>query len=614
MLDANGRVGLMSDQSLDVIGLSKDTRKQQLNMALAVEVLQSGQPTIHVPGESGKKELPTSHVLLLIPIRFREQWIGIVELFLPIESPPEFRLEHLRFTEEMAAFAARYLDWRDEATSPTNHLEFWNRFEQFTAALHRSLDPREVAGTAVNDGRQLLGCDRVSLALRRGPKAEIVSISGQDRVHKRSNLVRMMRELSTRILRAGKSVTYAGSLHDVPPVLEKPLTDYVKESGSRMVHLVPLKEPPPFMPHKGQRKSTKPPKTLGVLVIEKTEESWLTPLLAERAEMVASHIASAMQNAKTHQGIFLLPFWKWLGRGCGLFQGRTFLKFLAAVYFLSAAVSALALIDAPYRVVGKGQFLPVKQQDIFAPWDGEVVEIYVKSGQHVKAGQPLVKIQNVDLETELIDSQNKWEEKRQLQKTLESSIRAANTQHDQAEEIRLRGRLAQTQIEKQGLEERIARIQQQIADLTVTAPFAGTVATFQLEQMLQHRPVAKGERLLEIMDEAGEWHLELEVPENRLGHMLEAERKGWSESLPVDFVLATQPEESYKGTLKATATRTDVSLEEGSIVKVQVSVDKSQLPHCRIGAEVQGKIHCGDKSLFYVLFGDVVEFVQRRIW
>lgn len=614
MLDANGRVGLMSDQSLDAVGIGKDANKQHLNMALIVEALQSGQATIHVPGESGKKELPSAHVLLLVPIRFREQWIGLVELFLPIDSPPEFRLEHLQFTEEMAAFAARYLDWRDEATSPTNHLEFWNRFEQFTAALHLSLHPREVAATAVNDGRQVLGCDRVSLALRRGPKAEIVSISGQDRVQKRSNLVRMMRELSTRILRAGKSVTYAGSLHDVPPVLEKPLTEYVKESGSRMVHLVPLKEPPPFMPRKEQRKSAKPPKTLGVLIIEKTEESWLTPLLAERAEMLATHVASAMQNAKTHHGVFLLPFWRWLGKGCGLFQGRTFLKFLAAVFLVSAIVSALALIDAPYRVVGKGQFLPVKQQDIFAPWDGEVIEIYVQSGQQVRAGQALVKIQNVDLETELIDSQNKWEEKRQLLKTLDSSIRAANTQHDRAEEIRLRGRHAQTQIEIQGLEARISRIQKQIADLTVTAPFAGTVATFQLEQMLQHRPVAKGERLLEIMDEAGDWHLELEVPENRLGHMLEAQRRSGSELLPVDFVLATQPEETYKGDLKTTATRTDVSIEEGSIVKVQVAVDRSQLPNCRIGAEVQGKIHCGDKSLFYVLFGDVVEFAQRRIW
>ena len=614
MLDSSGRIGLLSDHQIDAMGLQGDVSKQQQNMALLSDVLESGTAAIHVPGQTGGKPLPNRLVQLLVPISFREQNLGVVQLCLPADSPPENRVEHLHFTEEMAVLTSRYLDWRDEAAAPKNHLEFWNRFEQFAAALHRSLNPKEVAAIAVNDGRQLLGADRVSLAIRRGSKAEIISISGQDRVRRRSNLVRMMRFLSTRVLWAGKSVTYAGSLHDVPPPLEKPLTDYIQESGSRMVHLVPLFEPPPFMPAKGTRKSKKPPKTLGVLVIEKTEESWLTPLLAERSDIVASHVAAAMHNARTHQRIFLLPFWQWLGRGFGLFQGRTFLKFLAAVALIVGIAAGLILVPAPYRVEGKGKFLPVKQQEIFAPWDGEVAEIYVKSGQQVQAGDPLVKLQNVDLETELLDSQNKWEEKRQLLKTLESSIRAANSQFDRAEEIRLRGRHAQAQIELHGLKARIARLEEQIADLTVTAPFAGTVATFQLEQLLSNRPVSRGERLLEIMDEQGDWHLELDVPEKRLGHMLEAQLRSQSEALPVDFVLATQPEQSYEGTLKKTATRTDVSVEEGSIVKVQVQVDKTKLPACRIGAEVQGKIHCGDKSLFYVLFGDVVEFVQRKIW
>ena len=117
--------------------------------------------------------------------------------------------------------------------------------------------------------------------------------------------------------------------------------------------------------------------------------------------------------------------------------------------------------------------MPVKQKEIFAPWDGEVIAVYVQSGQQVKSGQPLVKLQNVDLETELLDSQNKWEEKRQLLKTLESSIHAAAAQFDRAEEIRLRGRYVQTQIEMQGLKARIDRIGRQIALLTVKAPIAG---------------------------------------------------------------------------------------------------------------------------------------------
>ncbi len=614
LLDPHGRVGLMSDLALEDVGLKNTADKQQINMALVVEVFKSGEPVIHVPGETGEKPLPAERVLLLVPILFREQTIGALELFLPTDSPPEFRLEFLQFAEEMAALAARYLHWREEAASPANHLEFWNRFEQFTAALHRSLHPREVAGTAVNDGRQLLGLDRVSLAVRKGSRAEIIAISGQDRVQKCANLVRMMRNLSTRVLRAGKSVTYAGSLQDVPPPLEKPLTDYIQESGSRMVHLIPLQEPPPFMPPKQKPRQTKPAKTLGVLIVEKTDESWLTPLLAERAEMVAAHVATALHNARAHHEIFLLPFWQWLGRGCGLLEGRTFLKFLAGLVLVAGIVAGLLLVPAPYRVEGQGKLMPVKQKEVFAPWDGEVVQVFVKSGEQVQAGQPLLKLQNVDLETELLDSQNRWEEKRQLLKTLESSIAAAAAQFDRAEEIRLRGRSVQTQIEMQGLKARIDRIGRQISLLTVKAPIAGTVATFQVEQQLLHRPVTRGDRLIEIMDEQGDWHLELDLPENRLGHLLEAQSQTQNENLPVDFVLATRPEDTFTGTLERTASRTDVSVEEGSIIKVEVAVEKNNLPTRRIGAEVEGKIHCGEKSLFYVLFGDVVEFVQRRIW
>ena len=34
----------------------------------------------------------------------------------------------------------------------------------------------------------------------------------------------------------------------------------------------------------------------------------------------------------------------------------------------------------------------------------------------------------------------------------------------------------------------------------------------------------------------------------------------------------------------------------------------------RIGADVRAKINCGKQMLGYVLFGDVVEFIQNRLW
>ena len=40
------------------------------------------------------------------------------------------------------------------------------------------------------------------------------------------------------------------------------------------------------------------------------------------------------------------------------------------------------------------------------------------------------------------------------------------------------------------------------------------------------------------------------------------------------------------------------------------SVESDQV----IGAEVRSKISCGKRSLGYVLFGDVIEFVRQRLW
>ena len=51
------------------------------------------------------------------------------------------------------------------------------------------------------------------------------------------------------------------------------------------------------------------------------------------------------------------------------------------------------------------------------------------------------------------------------------------------------------------------------------------------------------------------------------------------------------------------------------MVMVFCEFQKDQLPRQpRIGAEVRAKINCGEKSLGYVLFGDVVEFVQKYFW
>ena len=73
-------------------------------------------------------------------------------------------------------------------------------------------------------------------------------------------------------------------------------------------------------------------------------------------------------------------------------------------------------------------------------------------------------------------------------------------------------------------------------------------------------------------------------------------------------------EARYSGKVGELAGRTSLSNTYGTVANVLVDIERDDIPDCRIGADVQAKIDCGKKSLAYVLFGDVVEFVQKRLW
>ena len=91
----------------------------------------------------------------------------------------------------------------------------WTQLEDFTHRVHASLDPRETAYTIANEGRRLIECDRVSVAVRRGRRCTIEAVSGQDVFDKRSNTVRLLGRLATAVVRSGEWVARIGAPQDV---------------------------------------------------------------------------------------------------------------------------------------------------------------------------------------------------------------------------------------------------------------------------------------------------------------------------------------------------------------------------------------------------------------
>jgi multidrug resistance efflux pump len=309
-----------------------------------------------------------------------------------------------------------------------------------------------------------------------------------------------------------------------------------------------------------------------------------------------------------------LRLWQTLGHGAEWFHGRRLAKTLAALAGVILVVAALWLVPYDYRVTGKGKLMPVRRHQIFAPENGEVIQIFVHGGDEVKKNQRLLQLRNVQMKADLNDNLSKLDQAAQQVRSSAAESDAAAKEGDKAGTLRATAGRRKAQIELEGLAE-IVKIQQQRVDsLLLTSPVDGKVASFQLEQTLQNRPVQQGELLLDVMDEHGPWRLELEVEGNRMGHVLKAWNASPDHKLEVEFIPATATESTFTATLDAISSHSAVSGDQSSIFEMHASTDASKIPNIWIGAEVRAKINCGRRSLGYVLFGDVVEFIRQKLW
>ena len=109
--------------------------------------------------------------------------------------------------------------------SPYSRMEERQRtrqFEEFIARIHDSLDLRSVAFEVANAGRQVIDCDRLTVAIRKGHSFKLAAVSGVDTINRRSNAVRRLEDLATRVASSGEIVWYEDETDQplAPQILE----------------------------------------------------------------------------------------------------------------------------------------------------------------------------------------------------------------------------------------------------------------------------------------------------------------------------------------------------------------------------------------------------------
>jgi hypothetical protein len=148
----------------------------------------------------------------------------------------------------------------------------------------------------------------------------------------------------------------------------------------------------------------------------------------------------------------------------------------------------------------------------------------------------------------------------------------------------------------------------------------GSVVTLDVRQRLSGRPVQPGDALMTVADTTADWELEVFVPDHHIGYVTAARHEvvgpvsiDEDERLPVRFILATDPGVSYYGSLKQVDQRAEVRGDQGNTVLAKVRIRKEDLSELRPGSSVVARVYCGQRSLGFVLFHDVLDIIQSRI-
>ncbi|MFM2094621.1 MAG: hypothetical protein RIS70_1745, partial [Planctomycetota bacterium] len=343
---------------------------------------------------------------------------------------------------------------------------------------------------------------------------------------------------------------------------------------------------------------------LGAIVVEQMKDDRIGDTMRSRIAALVDHSQQAIANAKQHEGLFLMPLWRGLGRLLDHAGVRYLPRMFTVLAALSMAVLGLTMIQRDFFVLARGTLQPATRQDIFAQTDGTVVHVAVDHGAAIHQDALLVRMRNDELDAEVLGLLERQTTTREQIETKQLTL--VNTKSlSSVEETLLAGELAQLREAAKSIEQQLQLLRTKQEQLAVRAPGDGVVLTWDAANQLLQRPVQRGQVLMTIADPSGEWELELQVPERQIRHVLEADQQaGTTEVL---FTLKSHPGEEYTGRLVEVQRMAEVRGDEGNAVLVRVAIDKSQLPEVPSETTVVAKLHCGRRSLGYVWFGELLD-------
>ena len=637
MLDGEG-VEVISESDDDVAqftALAAQVPNFDETLEWAVEDQQVTELLYDAPLNLADQNLPYEYDFFFVPVNCDID----ADLVICLCRPDDFSADVAMITQQLALLAtlgdfraeaakAQAIQQRadrqaDEARIRQNALQEALELGQSTSL---TLEKEKSGFLLANGLKSYLNVDRVTLIEQTGTQMRTLAVSGQVTFNRRANVVRYTERLAQVVLKSGEALWFDGDQEELAKPIQKAVRKYIDESLVQSFALLPIveRQQPVFASEEQALIELVNPgrtdirKIRGAVLVESIQNPIDRSKMEAQWEQARPQVENNFNNAKQHSDMFMLPLILLMTKFFALFRGHTRRTAWGLTLTAAVLIAAGFLIQTDFKVRCEGYLQPEKMHHVFVGKDGVVTRVLAKEGQQVAAGQPLMILQNRELELELANLTGELKEKKQQHEHMifrrlshsEDSPEQTSSDlsyHEMAEQTGL--------LSKQiaSLEKRLALKQKQIDSLSVRAPFAGQVMGWNVDRKFLNRPLEQGVRLFSVAKVNNKRLLELKVPDQRSGYVQNAYRKSDSKekNLQVEFSIASFPDQQYE----AEVTHINPGLEQdtdlGYVLPVE-AIPTSELPEgLRAGIPVVAKVECGRKSFIYCKTYEFVDWMHR---
>jgi GAF domain-containing protein len=501
--------------------------------------------------------------------------VGALEVVNRVNGDP-LDGDDLTFLQEMAGTAAialanaRRLDAERRAADLGELLGV-------SQELASQLDAKKVAFTLVHRPAELFSFERSAVGLRRGHRFELTAVSGQTFV---DETLAGMKELKGLLewasgLDEGLYVVQEedGSIDADRPETREKFAGYFERSGTRSFLVVPLVD------EEGR---------LGTWVLESPEPYAFSARDLEAAQLLGAQATVALRNAALFDQMPMRQVMQPLARTQARIGklGRHRLTWWGGVALVAAA---LLFLPVPLRVAGDARVLPERRVPAAAESGGRVVEVLVREGDAVVAGQELARLDDVGVQAGLAEA-------RARRAIAERALAARRAEGDAAGAAAEAARLA-------GLAADVERWETDLSRTRIRAREAGIVATPRVEDRAGLK-LAQGDIFCEIV-QLERQEVEVLVPERDAGLV--------ASGMPVKVRLYALPTTRVRAAVERLGVVATDDPDAGRVFTVRARLD-GQPAGLRSGMTGRAKIDTGRVALGRVLFRRPARWVWNMIW